>query len=386
MSEPSVRFRKTPKTPFIAGNLLLAATAVALVFFGPDPFSVSTVLLVALCLTAGGLLTLLPFLLDQMALATVQRMRFSQAALNLKAALARSEEILARLDERDANDSPLRLVSERLPDLVEQKLAEALEKGAARADATRREIREEVRALTGLPKDLEQLHDEVRALAAHIATREYLGTGLEALETKLYRLETLLEEWKRNRLFGPEERAPAAAVAAGASGKPVGPEEPENREPASPAPEPRSKPETESEPESGETPRPSEADANPPVDEEEGAPVSRDPGPSPAASPAPRKPSERRSRKPRKAEVIVSAFVGIQNGIFLRGDGPGLDKDAGVRLEMTGIGEWAWRNEIADAFTAELFLNDRHPSNLGPFQVAPGDVLKLNPSFPDAPR
>lgn len=57
MSEPTVRFRKTPKTPFLVGNILLAALGVSLLFFGENPWSLTTVHLVILCLALGGLLT-----------------------------------------------------------------------------------------------------------------------------------------------------------------------------------------------------------------------------------------------------------------------------------------------------------------------------------------
>jgi len=357
MSEPSLKFRKTPKTPFLAGNFLLAALGAGLVFFGPNPFSVSTVLLVALCLATGGLLSLLPFLLDQFALLTIQRTRFSQAAANLGAIMERSEEILDRLDEADTESNPIRLVSERLPDLVEEKIREAFERSASDADDIRRNILSKVGDLHGLPKDLEKLHDDLRVLSARSATREYLGTGLENLEAKIYRLEVILNEARQNHQFGATEEHPAEET-------PATPQR-ENPEAAStdePPPEPESNRETrtseDEQPDPPETHKPSPADPQP--------------------EPALRQPASRRKRN---TEIIVAAFVGIQNGIFLRGNGPGLDREQGLRMEMTGIGEWAWKGEATERFTAELFLNDKDPSSLGSFTVSPGDVLKLNPTF-----
>ncbi len=375
MSTSRPQFRKTPKTPFIAGNLLLAALGTALVFFGPDPFSVSTVLLVALCLATGGVLTLLPFLLDQFALLNLHRSRYAQAAVNMKAAVASTEEILEKLEERDATENPLRLVSERLPELVETKIGEAVAKGTGQADSTRAEILEGVKALSTLPGALEKLHDEVRAFAAHGATREYMGVGLENLENHLHRLETLLEEWKRNQLFGtPPETPPAPTVVESEK------ENPGTSQPVKPDKTTRPEPpiETDQRPDSETGPEVPEAEDDPPprVPSEQ---VSGEEEPRPS-------PAKRRSRKGRKAQIIASAFVGIQNGVFLRGDGAGLDKETGKRMEMTGIGEWAWEAEIDAPLTAELYLNDSQPSDLGRFKVAPGDVLKLNPSFTGKPK
>ena len=104
MSEASIKYRKTPKAPFIAGNILLAGLAASLVFFGPNPWSVATVLLVVLCLAIGGVLSLLPFLLDQFALLNLTRVRSSQASINLRSALQRSEEIVEELRERNNED------------------------------------------------------------------------------------------------------------------------------------------------------------------------------------------------------------------------------------------------------------------------------------------
>lgn len=362
MSETILRFRKTPKTPFIAGNVLLAALGAGLVFFGPDPFSVSTVLLVALCLFAGGILTLIPFLLDQFALFTVQQSRFSQSAVNLRSVMERSEEILDRLDQTDAENNPLRLVSERLPELVEEKIKEALARAGSQADESREAILSTVRDLQGLPDDLEKLHDDVRILSSHGATREYLGTGLENLEAKIHRLEVLLNETRRmdRRENGEEPTTPAEKRT-------------DTRDsPRAEAPEPSGA----SAPES----KTSEPSTSPSASVE---PQKKEEIPKPETEKidgrAEPKPVEKRKRK---AEIVVAAFVGIQNGIFLRGNGPGLDPDKGLRMEMTGIGEWAWNGEVKEKFTAELFLNDKNPSNLGSFTVSPGDVLKLNPTFP----
>ncbi|MFP4353403.1 MAG: hypothetical protein ACLFRP_10075 [Puniceicoccaceae bacterium] len=371
MSEAPVRFRRTPKTPFVVGNILLAALAAALVFFGPEPFSMNTVLMVALCLFTGGLLTLLPFLLDQFAILNVQRSRVTQAAVNLKGALERSEGILAELRERGSEDSPLRVVAERLPELVETKLAEALARADAGAAGKREEIRSGIESLRPVPDALERLHDDVRTLSAHAATRERVATGLDRLSEEIDGINVRIEELRRLRLFGtpagtgPVETPPEGSV-------PAGPPGGGNAAPHSATP----------------TRRRSTNTPTPPGEPEEDAPGQSDPPkrPSSPREEAPRAAPEEQTAPPRaksnRTSLVVSAFVGIRNGVFLRGDGPGLSETEGVRLEMTGIGEWTWSGEPGEPFTAELLLNDETPADLGSFTVNPGDTLKLNPSFP----
>lgn len=407
MSEPPVRFRRTPKTPFVIGNILLAALAAALVFFGPEPFSMSTVLMVALCLFTGALLTLLPFLLDQFAILNVQRSRAAQSAVNLKGALERSEGILAELREHGSENSPVRLVSERLPELVQTKLAEAFGRADADAAKKREQILSGIASLRALPDALERLHDDVRTLSAHAATRERVATGLDRLSEEIHGINVRIEELRRLRLFGPppgngpgetppnEEAEEQTASTAGHAAPTTTPSsEVKSRREENPrggselhhsnTPGSNTPPLQHS---TTGTEDPPDAEA-PPVNpgevapEQSGAPEqpSSSPKEPPRAATEEKKPSPR--AKNRRTSVVVSAFVGIRNGVFLRGDGPGLSETDGIRLEMTGIGEWSWSGEPGEPFTAELFLNDETPADLGPFTVNPGDTLKLNPSFP----
>jgi hypothetical protein len=356
MTEPRLRFRKTPKTPFLAGNLLLAAFAASLVFFGPDPWSVSTVLLVVLCLAAGGLLTLLPFLLDQFALLNLQRTRFSQAAVNLKAAVERSEAVVAELRERQAEDHPLRLVSERLPDLVESKLKEALRRGGKSDEEARTEIREALADLRTLPDQIERMHEELRTLSSHAATREFLAAGIDNLSAEIVRVRDLAEDLRRFRLFG---LAPDEAGSPGEAPDPPAPEIARPRSDEGPGDAGRKEKESSATDGTAAAPAKTVEEDEIPVEDKRKNPTS----------------------KKRPSEIIVSAFVGIRNAVFLRGDGPGLSPETGTRLEMTGIGEWVWTGRTETSFSAELFLNDEIPSDLGGFTVNPGDTLKLNPTF-----
>lgn len=405
MSEPVVRFRRTPKAPFIGGNILLAALGVSLVFFGSDPWSLTTVLLVVLCLAIGGILTLLPFLLDQFAWLNHNRSRVAQASVNLRGALEKADDLLEELQARKVEENPLRIVSERLPDLVEEKLGEAVERNLKQTDERPSEILRQLEPLAGLTKDLERLHDDVRVLSSHAATREYVETGMTRLSEEILRIEAKLDELRRVQLYGtpvppedpPKEATEPNTTAAKTASAPVEtatPPTPEHQGPPPEGPPPENPPEeatadkpTQETPpdEPLEEPPEDEPPATPPEEEgeeEEPPPETEAPAAAETTQPEPVATPKRKSSKTKATKIIVSAFVGIQNGIYLHGEGPGFPAEGEQRLDMTGIGEWIWSSEIAEPFTAELFLNNNIPSDIGTFTVTPGDVLKLNPSFP----
>tara|TARA_R100000027_G_scaffold61554_4_gene52991 strand:- start:4280 stop:5557 length:1278 start_codon:yes stop_codon:yes gene_type:complete len=419
MSEASIKYRKTPKAPFIAGNILLAALAASLVFFGPNPWSVATVLLVVLCLAIGGLLSLLPFLLDQFALLNLTRVRSSQASINLRSALQRSEEIVEELRERNNEDSPLRIVSERLPELIEEKIGKALEESMKKSDDRPSKILRKLDDLSPLAKDLERFHDDLRVLSSHAATREYVETGFLNVSNELQALQSKLDELRRVQLYGatssdsPVEQPTPASKSF--------PDESESF--SEPIPQIESIPEPDAEPDlateldedwedpdalplneladpesedgDGDDFTPDEQNADPEKADPQDSELDKDPpnqappkvsaklseSPPSKESPPQPTPEPPPPPSPKPTKIVVSAFVGIQNGIYLRGSGGGLSEDTGLRLDMTGIGEWVWSGELEEGFTAAIYLNDETPSDLGTFTVSPGKTLNLNPSF-----
>jgi len=57
--------------------------------------------------------------------------------------------------------------------------------------------------------------------------------------------------------------------------------------------------------------------------------------------------------------LLATAYIGIGNKLFLRGEGPGLSWDKGVPLQFVSIGKWRW--EAADAAAPvrfKLYKND----------------------------
>jgi hypothetical protein len=81
--------------------------------------------------------------------------------------------------------------------------------------------------------------------------------------------------------------------------------------------------------------------------------------------------------------LLVTAYIGIGNKLFLRGDGPGLSWDEGVPLQFVSIGKWRW--ETADATApvhAKLYKNDELVcASLGQLTLDPGQQAEVTAAF-----
>jgi hypothetical protein len=81
--------------------------------------------------------------------------------------------------------------------------------------------------------------------------------------------------------------------------------------------------------------------------------------------------------------LIVTAYIGIGNRLFIRGDGPGLSWDKGVPLTFFSIGKWRWEaGEAAAPVRFKLYKNDEiECTSLGERSVEPGAQQSLTASF-----
>jgi hypothetical protein len=81
--------------------------------------------------------------------------------------------------------------------------------------------------------------------------------------------------------------------------------------------------------------------------------------------------------------LIVTAYIGIGNRLFIRGEGPGLSWEKGVPLQFVSIGKWRW--ETADAISPvkfKLYKNDDlECAALGAQSLAPGHQQELAATF-----
>jgi hypothetical protein len=103
----------------------------------------------------------------------------------------------------------------------------------------------------------------------------------------------------------------------------------------------------------------------------------------PAPPPSPPEVSEPAVSSDGATRIIVTAYIGIGNRLFIRGDGPGLSRDTGIPLSFVSIGKWRWEtNEATAPVSFRLYKNDEiECSALGERSVAPGAQLDLTASF-----
>ncbi len=81
--------------------------------------------------------------------------------------------------------------------------------------------------------------------------------------------------------------------------------------------------------------------------------------------------------------LLVTAYIGIGNKLFLRGEGPGLNWDEGVPLQFVSIGKWRWETADATApIQAKLYKNDEiECAALGMLTVEPGQQAEVTATF-----
>lgn len=81
--------------------------------------------------------------------------------------------------------------------------------------------------------------------------------------------------------------------------------------------------------------------------------------------------------------VLVTAYIGIGNRVFIRGEGAGLSWDKGVPLQFVSIGKWRWENsEASGPVRFKLYKNDEiECAALGAQELQPGHQLEVTAAF-----
>jgi hypothetical protein len=81
--------------------------------------------------------------------------------------------------------------------------------------------------------------------------------------------------------------------------------------------------------------------------------------------------------------LLVTAYIGIGNRLFIRGEGPGLSWEKGVPLQFVSIGKWRWEADGASApVKFKLYKNDQVECvSLGERDLAPGHQQEVTATF-----
>ena len=94
-------------------------------------------------------------------------------------------------------------------------------------------------------------------------------------------------------------------------------------------------------------------------------------------------PTERVISSDGATRLLVTAYIGIGNRLFIRGEGPGLSEEKGVPLQFVSIGKWRWETTDATApIRVHLLKNDSiECPHLGELTIDPGHEAEVNAKF-----
>jgi len=80
--------------------------------------------------------------------------------------------------------------------------------------------------------------------------------------------------------------------------------------------------------------------------------------------------------------LLATAYIGIGNKLFIRGDGPGLSWDKGVPMQFVSIGKWGWATHDATGpVTCKLYKNDETAALSGEVTLEPGKHVEITALF-----
>lgn len=81
--------------------------------------------------------------------------------------------------------------------------------------------------------------------------------------------------------------------------------------------------------------------------------------------------------------LIATAYIGIGNRLFIRGEGPGLSWEKGVPLQFVSIGKWRWEsNDVTAPVQFKLYKNDDlECTAVGMQLLEPGHQHELTAAF-----
>ncbi|MCF7687646.1 MAG: hypothetical protein K9M98_06780 [Cephaloticoccus sp.] len=383
---------RLPKWPFLIGDAVLLGCAVLLAKYSPLPYANPVIIAIAGCVALAAILGVLPFLTDY---AGKQDEALDERQRGLEA--------LTRTVADSAEQISVAATSlHELTEVARQQLAQA----EALPDKLDDSIRDFNEALAkSMTEATESLHQEIKTLRASESRK---------LDATLHRIQETLVELKQTASV-----APAASMGVKPQSIPANQEPTSNpKAPVASGVEPTVVAEAtlaaasavESVTSKGEHPGPSaDSEAIEAAVEVTPKPVRKSPSPKktkpsePVELPlaTPMDPAKEFSlsdvdsssgdleTKPRSiasdgaTRLFVTAYIGIGNRLFLRGDGAGLNTEKGVPLQFVSIGKWQWETkDAAEPLHVRLYKNDEIEClSPGELILEPGHQVEVSASF-----
>jgi len=406
---------RVSKTVFLLIDAGLLVTAFIIAYLVKDPFAPLPFVLTVLCVALAGIIGLVPFLLDYAAdsaeYVQAERAKVADHVQRLNAAsesLARAAAQIKAVEEAVHKTAH---AAENLPYRMQEKLAEFNQQLATSDDEEKERLTEELATLRQgeserLAAIADKIHKATGELAAlEAATRKSLAAAqdsavnkfesrltaaLTALDAKLATL-TIPVAAVAARTSAPapvEEKPPepvavtpsvVESVSVTESPAPAAVvEEPKPKKPRAPRkPKPEDTLAAMSEPMPGDLPAEISGEpafSNSPADS--ASAPSEDSQAEAAATVEPSVSADGATR------LLVTAYIGIGNKLYIRGDGPGLSWDKGVPMKFLSIGKWGWATDEATGPVAcKLYKNDETAALSGEIFLEPGQHVEVTALF-----
>jgi hypothetical protein len=404
MNSPEPRLNKLP---FIVADVVCLLAAALIGLYAKSPVTGWPLISCAVLVIVGGVAFVYPWVVDHAADTReasarlrdelelqIKRVQAAAESLGRAAAQIKAIEEAVQKSARDA---------ETLPYRMQEKLAEFNAALAEKENDEREALELELEELRAANSDqLKAVAEKILKAttdwsALEVATRRQLSSVQDAagkLDEKLHGALAQLDA--RIATLGKlisVASAPVAAVPAPAPAAPEAPKVTPATEPAQ-APEipPAAEPLAAAEPVVAEAAKPKKPrPPRKPKPEEILAAMSGGPtAPEPEAAAAP--PStedvpavsapEAASSSDGATRLLATAYIGIGNKLYIRGDGPGLSWDKGVPMQFVSIGKWGWStHEAAAPVSVKLYKNDETAALSGGLTIEPGRHTEITALF-----
>ncbi len=338
----------TPKLPFIIGDIVFFGIALTIIGVSDNPLSTGTLAIATGCVIIAIALLITPFLLDYEA-----RLRLAEAK------------------NRSLGESHLRklsALSEQLNHAVSR--SQSIEDEVGKALGATEEITEK---LTVQSSDLTQLL--ATGETPFKASNDQLSSIASDLKMLLQKIDVLQKSIAEHQTDKPIHTPQNSSVSPASKPKASPPAKSAKQDPVTPS---KSQKESMKDPEqaaSTEVTAVSEDKPSPEIEETSSTEkVSETTLPKPEEEPIATTEGE--------TSITATAYVGIGNKLYLRGEGAGLSWEKGTPLQFLAIGKWGWSTSEADQpISCHLYKNDEEPALDGKMTVQPGEQVELSPRF-----
>ncbi len=332
-----------PKWPFLTGDIILVSLACFIVISSPKPLTPLAIFACALSIILGMLIYVTPYLLEHLTQQQRIRLRQSKAEESLLSAAENTDALLNRSEEILSEFTKGILLAKQIPGKLQEKSAALTEVIESESLIQKiKELKVVVSKLEAVQTSLTNNESPYEPKETQSTVKTLIKELSEEISTKL-ETQTLLIKNLQPSIEDSSSKEIAKEVA------------PEDDEINTIDPEIFD-------------------DQNLQNEEDEDYPDAEIGGKS--------KKDKNHKNIDGATRLVVSAFIGISNKLYVRGEGPGLSWDKGIPMELVGIGKWEWKTyEAVTTVRCKILINDEQWTDAEDFSIEPNTTIETTASF-----